>query len=1101
MSVTNHTNYVGNWRGEFTAGDVITDGGKTATVPLIAAIGRKGTGTLVTATYNYKIGTSSGGQQIAHGSKSLNKDGWTSSNQSREIWVGSTTVTMTTSTQSKTYYDSSQYHTSSTTSNYYTTSVTVTIPAIPTHTITLNNQSATSAGSTAVYAWYEQGIYKEAAHTNKMTTSANAITVPTRTGYTFGGYYTSTGGGGTQMITASGYLTSSFTTTYYKAAATLYAKWTANELTFTNQTIKKVFSTSAQTFSVTAATNGTGSYTYSEVSEKNSAGTATSYISISGTTVTIAANTPAGTYTYVIRAKDNNSAKTKDATYTITLARVVLSASSGTLTYPTAATFTVTINTSGGTLSVSSSATGTATVSISSTTVTVTPKAVSSDGGKSTITVTSAANGNYCAASATYTATVNRGTITLTPTAYNAAYDTNAHSASIKSNVASTTISYGTSTSYGQTLTATTANTNYSMANVTRTTVGTTTVYYKGSKTGYKDATSSTTITISKATNPMTYAAQSWSCKFSTSAQTKTLSAAASAQGAVSYSLQSQKQRTTTVSYFTFNISTRVLTMAANTPPNTYTVVVRAHADGNNNYNSKDVDSTVSVVVSKADISPTVTMAGWTYGGTATNPSVSGNSGSGTVTYNYKVSTAADSTYTTTKPSNAGTYTVRASIAATTNYNAGTATTNFTIAKATPTTFTVTGATLNYNGSAQTLVSAASITGGGTIYYGLGSSTTSAPSSWSTTKPTATNVGSYYIWAKADASDNYNAVSQVYKATATIKPVMWLKYHANGGTIADAPHKYSDTQYFKLNNSIVQLSSTSTGTFSDVVDTIYTSTTYSNLYNVTTFNITRPGHHVKSGAAAYNTATNGTGVDVNQDNTAATDTNPVTTKRINGGTEITANATKTLYVNWVANTWTFTFAGGGNTGGSMSNQVHTYGVALALPAVGFTKTGYSFKRWNYNNSNYYNDKQEISGTWTSTNGNTYTLTAEWTANTYEVTLNANGGSGGTGSVTATYDSAMPSATMPTRLGYTFAGYYDAASGGTQYYTAAGASARAWNKTAATTLYAHWNMITVPAHVKIDSAWKNGKIWVKVNGTWKQASVGYIKVSGTWKQIK
>ena len=51
-------------------------------------------------------------------------------------------------------------------------------------------------------------------------------------------------------------------------------------------------------------------------------------------------------------------------------------------------------------------------------------------------------------------------------------------------------------------------------------------------------------------------------------------------------------------------------------------------------------------------------MSGWTYGGTASNPSVSGNSGSGSVTYNYKVSTAADSTYTATKPSNAGTYTV-----------------------------------------------------------------------------------------------------------------------------------------------------------------------------------------------------------------------------------------------------------------------------------------------------------------------------------------------------------------------------------------------------------------------------------------------------------
>ena len=84
-----------------------------------------------------------------------------------------------------------------------------------------------------------------------------------------------------------------------------------------------------------------------------------------------------------------------------------------------------------------------------------------------------------------------------------------------------------------------------------------------------------------------------------------------------------------------------------------------------------------------------------------------------------------------------------------------------------------------------------------------------------------------------------------------------------------------------------------------------------------------------------------------------------------------------------------------------------------------------------------------------------------TANPYSVTLdkNANDATAGTASVTATFDSAMPTPiTLPTRAGYTFAGYYDteAATGGTQYYTAAGASARSWNKASATTLYARWS---------------------------------------------
>ena len=96
------------------------------------------------------------------------------------------------------------------------------------YTITLNNQSATTAGSTAVYLKYNSGVYKEQAATNKITTSANNITVPKKTGHKFGGYYTSTNGGGTQLISASGYITSSFTNTYFSSNKTIYAKWTAN---------------------------------------------------------------------------------------------------------------------------------------------------------------------------------------------------------------------------------------------------------------------------------------------------------------------------------------------------------------------------------------------------------------------------------------------------------------------------------------------------------------------------------------------------------------------------------------------------------------------------------------------------------------------------------------------------------------------------------------------------------------------------------------------------------------------------------------------------------------------------------------------------------
>ncbi|MBO5609009.1 MAG: hypothetical protein J5929_01355 [Eubacterium sp.] len=75
----------------------------------------------------------------------------------------------------------------------------------------------------------------------------------------------------------------------------------------------------------------------------------------------------------------------------------------------------------------------------------------------------------------------------------------------------------------------------------------------------------------------------------------------------------------------------------------------------------------------------TLTMAGWTYGDDASDPVITNNVGGGTVTFSYKPSNGTDEDYTTAKPSKAGTYTVKAEIAATENYKAATLTQDFTI--------------------------------------------------------------------------------------------------------------------------------------------------------------------------------------------------------------------------------------------------------------------------------------------------------------------------------------------------------------------------------------------------------------------------------------
>lgn len=144
-------------------------------------------------------------------------------------------------------------------------------------------------------------------------------------------------------------------------------------------------------------------------------------------------------------------------------------------------------------------------------------------------------------------------------------------------------------------------------------------------------------------------------------------------------------------------------------------------------------------------------------------------------------------------------------------------------------------------------------------------------------------------------------------------------------------------------------------------------------------------------------------------------------------------------------------------GGSGTMDNSTIDGTAALRVNSFTRTGYTFNGWNTNSggtgTNYAN---QANLTATSSYKGPQTLYAKWTAKTYTVTFDKQSGTGGSNSVTATYDAAMPSMTKPTRAHYVFGGYYTAANGGgTQYYTASGGSARNWNLTQATTLYAKW----------------------------------------------
>jgi len=143
----------------------------------------------------------------------------------------------------------------------------------------------------------------------------------------------------------------------------------------------------------------------------------------------------------------------------------------------------------------------------------------------------------------------------------------------------------------------------------------------------------------------------------------------------------------------------------------------------------------------------------------------------------------------------------------------------------------------------------------------------------------------------------------------------------------------------------------------------------------------------------------------------------------------------------------------GGTGTTPTTQQCIAGNSItAAASTGFERTGYTFSKWN-TKSNGKGTNVNAGASYT-VNGAT-TLYAMWVANVYTVTLDKNGGTGGSDSVNATYNANMPSMSKPSRENYVFDGYYDALEGGTKYYNANGSSARTWNKAENSTLYAHW----------------------------------------------
>ena len=439
--------------------------------------------------------------------------------------------------------------------------------------------------------------------------------------------------------------------------------------------------------------------------------------------------------------------------------------------------------------------------------------------GAHTIKASIAETTNHNAGEATATFTITAATMEVTVEGYEGTYDTQAHGITV-------TAPEGATVNYGS------QEGTYNLQNSpTYTDAGTYNVYYQVTMPNYTTVTGSKTVEISKANITPTVALEGWT--YGTTANTPSITGN-TGNGTVTYTYKAEGTETfaetmpevvgthtikaliaETTNYnageataeFTITAATSTVTAkgykgAFNNEAHGITVtapegsiVMYGTQEGTyelsesptyinaGNYtvyyqvtkeNYTTVTGSATIEISKADITPTVTLEGWTYGTTAKTPSITGNTGEGTVTYTYKAEGA--ESFVETMPLVVGTHTVKASIAETTNYNAGEATAAFTITAATMT-VTASGHEGTYDGKAHGITVTAPEDA--TIKYGE-----QEGSYEQSEAPTYTDAGTYEVYYQV-TMDNHNTVTGSETVTiskANITPEVSLEGWTYGTT-------------------------------------------------------------------------------------------------------------------------------------------------------------------------------------------------------------------------------------------------------------------------------------------------------------------------------
>ena len=164
---------------------------------------------------------------------------------------------------------------------------------------------ANSGSISATTGWTGTGT----SATKSVTYKGTYGTLPTvsKTGYTLAGWNTKDDGTGT-TITSS-------TTMNTASAHDIYAIWVPSEISLADKTLNKgTYGTAYTSNAFDAATNGTGTYTYTLSNAPTGA-----TINSTNRTISFTASTAAGTYNVTVTATDNETSKTDTATMTIVI--------------------------------------------------------------------------------------------------------------------------------------------------------------------------------------------------------------------------------------------------------------------------------------------------------------------------------------------------------------------------------------------------------------------------------------------------------------------------------------------------------------------------------------------------------------------------------------------------------------------------------------------------------------------------------------------------------------------------------------------------------------------------------------------------------------